>query len=489
MASWSRLNYPRRLFLWLLAYSLLLVGSSVAYQYHREKEFKSEELNIRLQGINAKILSGMERGDTLPPVSETFPGLRVSIISPDGKVVYDNSLDPNLTANHLNRQEIASARLNGEGYIVRRHSESTGETYFYSATKGADGYIVRTAVPYSVSLIGMLNADMGFIWIMGGITAVMCLLGYFATRRLGLHILRLNRFAEMAERGETIYDCAPFPNDELGSISNHIVKLYAGLQQAICDRDREHKKALYAQREKERIKKQLTNNINHEIKTPIASIQACVELLLSHEEMDAAKRRDFLNRCMSNAERLKHLLADVAQITRMDDAPETIKKEALDLAEVIADAAADCEAMAGNRGMRIICDMAAPIPFFGNRTMLTSIFHNLLDNAIAYSGGTEVKLRLMMHTCDKVIISLCDNGSGVPHEHLPRIFERFYRIDKGRSRAAGGTGLGLAIVKNAVLLHNGSITADNLVRGGLAFTITFDLGAHCNHDEKNQSVV
>ena len=476
MALWNKLNYPRRLFLWLLGYSLLLVGCFVIFQYHREKEFKSAELNARLQGINAEILSEMQHGNSIPASVENFPNLRVSIIAPDGKVVYDNSFDPNLATNHLNRQEIAEAKRNGEGFTVRRHSESTGENYFYSATRGSDGYIVRSAVPYSVSLSDLLSADMGFIWIMGGVTLLMCILGYFATRRVGLHIQRLNRFAERAEKGERIYDSAPFPDDELGSISNHIVKLYADLQQAISDRDREHRATLYEQQEKERIKKQLTNNINHELKTPIASIQVCLEILLSHEELDEMKRREFLQRCMANAERLKHLLSDVSQITRMDDAPESIEKEELNLSSVIAETVADCEPMAETHGIKITNDVMRPLPFRGNQTILASIFRNLLDNAIAYSGGSRVKIQLLDSYAEKIVITISDNGTGVPPEHLPRLFERFYRIDKGRSRAAGGTGLGLSIVKNAVTLHDGTITVDNQITGGLIFTITFKIG-------------
>ncbi len=474
MVLWNRLNYPRRLFLWLLGYSLLLVGCFVAFQYHREKEFKSAELNARLQGINAEILSEMQHGDSIPASVEFFPNLRVSIVASDGKVIYDNSFDPNLATNHLDRQEIAEAKRKGEGYTVRRHSESTGENYFYSATRGNDGYIVRTAVPYSVSLSDLLSADMGFIWIMGGVTLLMCILGYFATRRVGLHILRLNRFAEKAERGDTIYDSAPFPDDELGSISNHIVKLYADLQQAISERDQEHRATLYEQQEKERIKKQLTNNINHELKTPIASIQVCLEILLSHEELDGEKRREFLQRCMANAERLKHLLSDVSQITRMDDAPESIEKEQLNLSTVIAETVADCEPMAATHGIEIENDIIHPLPFLGNQTMLASIFRNLLDNAIAYSGGNRIKIQLLTNSAEKLVITVSDNGTGVPSQHLPRLFERFYRIDKGRSRAAGGTGLGLSIVKNAVIFHNGTITVDNQITGGLIFTITFN---------------
>lgn len=474
MDSWIKLSYPKRLFLWLLCYSLLLVGCFVAFQYHREKEFKSKQLNARLQGINEEILSDMRNGIEVPShLISSFPDLRVSIISPDGKVVYDNSLDTNLAANHLNRQEIIKARLNGEGYIVRRHSESTGENYFYSATRGDNGVIVRTAVPYSVSLRELLSADMGFIWIMGGITLIMCILGYFATRRVGLHILRLNRFAEKAERGEKIYDSAPFPDDELGSISNHIVRLYAGLQQAVADREREHKSALHEQAEKERIKKQLTNNINHELKTPISSIQVCLEILLSHDNLDNDKRTEFLQRCMTNAERLKHLLSDVAQITRMEDAPESIAKEPLDLASIISETVSECEPMALSRGIRIDNEIKCTLPMQGNQSLLGSIFRNLIDNALSYSGGSLVRIQLLTYSENKLVITVSDNGTGVPQEHLPRLFERFYRIDKGRSRAAGGTGLGLSIVKNAVLLHNGTISVDNRITGGLIFTITF----------------
>lgn len=475
MASWNKLNYPKRLFLWLLGYSLLLVGCFIVFQYHREKEFKSAELNARLQGINAEILSEMQHGDSIPASMEDFPDLRVSIIAPDGKVIYDNSFDPSLATNHLDRQEIAEAMSRGEGFTVRRHSESTGDNYFYSATRGRNGYIVRSAVPYSVSLSELLRADMGFIWIMGGVTLLMCILGYFATRRVGLHILRLNRFAEKAERGETIYDSAPFPDDELGSISNHIVKLYADLQQAISDRDREHRATLFEQQEKERIKKQLTNNINHELKTPIASMQVCLEILLAHDELDAAKRREFLQRCMVNAERLKHLLSDVSQITRMDDAPESIAKEPLNLTDIIAETVAESAPMAETHGIKIVNDIMRPLPIVGNQTMLASIFRNLLDNAIVYSGGSRVEIQLLTCSDSKMTLTVSDNGTGVPSEHLTRLFERFYRIDKGRSRAVGGTGLGLSIVKNAVHLHNGTITVDNRIAGGLIFTMSFSL--------------
>lgn len=476
MASWSRLTYHRRLFLWLLAYSFLLVGCFIGFQYHREKQFKIEELNNRLQLINLHILDDIAKGGDVSEVSlsqpHPFEELRVSVIDRTGQVVYDNSPGSIPDSNHLEREEIAEALKHGSGYAVRRHSESTGNTYFYSATLGKDGNIVRTAVPYSLTLSELLKADYGFIRVMGGVTLVMCLLGFFATRRVGLHILRLNDFAEKAERGERIYDTSPFPKDELGSISNHIVRLYSSLQDAIAERDKEHRAALREQQDKERIKKQLTNNINHELKTPVASIQVCLETLMSHNNMPDEKREEFLRRCLDNTERLKRLLEDVSVITRMDDAPQTITKEPLDLTEIIEEVVEECEPIADGKGIVIENDIIRPIKIEGNRGLLTSVFRNLIDNAIAYSGGTRIKLEVSAIDGDRITISVADNGSGISSEHLPRIFERFYRIDKGRSRSAGGTGLGLAIVKNAVLLHGGNIFAQNVAGGGLKFMIT-----------------
>lgn len=477
MGSLNKLSYPQRLFVWLLGYSLLMVGCFVVFQYHREKEFKAEEIDKQLQLINTYILTELGEGHDVPDIRldefKTFGEIRVSVISEDGHIIYDNTLDSLPKTNHLDRQEIRDALRHGAGYAVRRHSESTGNYYFYSARKSDDGYIVRTAVPYSVSFRGLLQADYGFLWIMGIITLVMCVLGYFATRRVGLHIIRLNRFAENVENGAQISDTEPFPHDELGEISNHIVRLYARLQQAVADRDNEHRATLHEQLEKERIKKQLTNNINHELKTPVASIRVSVETMLAHRNMSDEKQISFLQRCLTNTERLQRLLTDVSLLTRMDDGSASILKEQVNLTDIINDVVEDRQIIAATKGIRIENFVCHNVIMAGNASLLEAVFNNLIDNAIVYSGGTRIKIELISIDNDKVAIALSDNGCGVPPEHLPKLFERFYRIDKGRSRAAGGTGLGLSIVKNAVILHGGEISAETQCSGGLLFKITF----------------
>lgn len=477
MAFLNKPVYRQRLFLWLVAYSLLMMGCVVAYQYNREKQFKADELNAQLQIVNKYVLEALEDGDSISvgALRRQYIGdigdLRLSIIDGDGMVVYDNALDALPAANHLDRKEIAQAMATGEAYTVRRHSSSTGDYYFYSATRGNDGTVVRTAVPYSLSLTTLLRADYTFLWFMVALTCLLCILGYFATRRLGATISRLSRFADDVEKGNPVSDTPSFPHDELGNISSHLVTLYVKLRRAMADRDREHAAVLEAGREKERIKKQLTDNINHELKTPVASISACIDILLDHPDIDDVRRHDFLLRCRANIRRLTGLMADVALITRMSEGAEAITRESTDLCALIAEVVADRSVAAAAKGIEICTAMPPSLEIDGNRNLLASIFGNLVDNAIAYSGASRISISVSAPVGSEVRIEVADNGSGVGEEHLQRIFERFYRIDKGRSRAAGGTGLGLSIVRNAVLFHNGTIEARNAVGGGLVFDI------------------
>ena len=244
------------------------------------------------------------------------------------------------------------------------------------------------------------------------------------------------------------------------------------MQKTIGERDREHAKALHETQEKMRIKRQLTNNINHELKTPVASISGYIETILSNGKMDEATRTAFLQRCLSQCERLGKLLSDVATITRMDDGREQMNRERVVLNDIVDEIAEEVALQPAERRLRVNCDFPDDMAVVGNREMLTSIFRNLASNAVAYSSGRDIFIRLVAEDDEKYTISFADNGIGVEEEHLPRLFERFYRVDKGRSRKMGGTGLGLSIVKNAVAMHGGTIEAHNRLSGGLEFIFT-----------------
>ena len=169
---------------------------------------------------------------------------------------------------------------------------------------------------------------------------------------------------------------------------------------------------------------------------------------------------------------LRSLLADISTITRMDEASQLIQKERVVLNDLIAEVTADMELKPADQRLRVNIDFPQQVEIVGSPSLLASIFRNLADNAAAYSGGRDIFIRLLSDTPEECTVSFADNGIGIGEEHLPHIFERFYRIDKGRSRKLGGTGLGLAIVKNAVAIHGGTITARNRDRGGLEFVFT-----------------
>ncbi|WP_257469810.1 MULTISPECIES: sensor histidine kinase [Bacteroides] len=411
---------------------------------------------------------GLSYEEYIATHEKPFNDLRISIIALSGAVIYDNMISPDSLDNHRHRPEIETALNDGFGYHIERQSTSDGREYFYSATKGKRA-IIRTAIPYSSTLRELLKADWDFLGIMIIISSVMSVLAYFATRRLGKTIERLNRFADKAKKGEVFDENEPFPNDELGFISNHIVQLYAQWQQTIRDRDIAYEATLREEQEKMRIKRQLTNNINHELKTPVASIQVCLETLLSGINLSEDKRLELIERCYTNNERLRRLLADVSLITRMEDGSMLIGKEKVVLNDILCEIAEELTIMPDEERMTLHTNFNERVILDGNLSLIGSIFRNLTENAIAYSGGRNIYISLIANENKEYHIRFEDDGCGVEEKQLTRLFERFYRIDKGRSRQKGGTGLGLAIVKHAVQFHGGTITASNRPNGGLRF--------------------
>ena len=422
MASENRILFHKRLFMMLLTFSWAIVLCFIVFQYLREKEYKSEFLNAQLQQYNRHLLNTVEEGlpyeDYIATHDKPFDELRISIIALSGAVVYDNTISLDSLDNHRSRPEIANALAKGEGYNISRQSASDGRQYFYSATRG-ERVVIRTAIPYSNTLRDLLEADWSFIMVMISISLGMSILAYFTTRKLGKDIERVNNYE--------------------------------------------------AEQEKNRLKRQLTNNINHELKTPVAAIQVCLETLLSGISLSEEKRQELIGRCYTHNERLRHLLNDVSLITRMEDGSALIGKEPIIINEIINEVAEELNIMPEEERLMLHTDFEEEVVVDGNPSLIGSIFRNLTENAIAYSEGKNIYISLLENDERMCRIRFEDDGKGVDTEQLPHLFERFYRIDKGRSRQKGGTGLGLAIVKHAVQFHGGNITVTNRPGGGLKF--------------------
>lgn len=427
MAFAIKLSFHKQLFLQLIAFSWVMVLCFIGYQYTREKEYKSEFLSAQLQQYNRYLLAAVEDGESYEEYiisgEKPFEDLRITLITLSGAVVYDNTVSADSLDNHRNRPEIVDALRDGSGYHIGRQSVSDGREYFYSATRG-ERVIVRTAIPYSNTLHDLLEADWSFLAVMLSIAFVMSVIAYFTTRKLGKDIERVNHYE--------------------------------------------------SEQEKNRLKRQLTNNINHELKTPVASIQVCLETLLSGISLSDEKRQELIGRCYMHNERLRRLLNDVSLITRIEDGSALIGKEPVVINEIINEVAQELETISDEERLTLHTDFNDEIIVNGNLSLIGSIFRNLTENAIAYSDGKNVFISLLENNPQMCRIRFEDDGRGVLPEQLPHLFERFYRVDKGRSRSKGGTGLGLAIVKHAVQFHGGTISVVNRPNGGLRFDFTLN---------------
>lgn len=591
------LSFSKKLFLSVISLFTAFATCFMAFQYHREKEYKIELLNTQLQDYNDRLkdfLDEQGKADIRQLDNyvhdHTMDDLRVTVILPDGTVVYDNlRKDTRHFENHHNRQEIKEAMDHGSGYSINRQSESVGGEFFYSAKYyPKPGYIIRSALPYNVSLMKHLKADSHYAWFTLTVSIMLIIIFYRFTYKLGMSITRLQQFAMKADRNEPIDTGMQdtFPKNELGEISQHIIQIYKRLHQAkedlyiereklithlqisheglgvfnhrkeeilvnnlftqytnlISDKNLSSTEELFSipelqpvsrfiiqnrkhnfgkeekrmslniekngrafaiecvifqddsfeisinditqEQEQALLKKQLTQNIAHELKTPVSSIQGYLETIVNNPSLSREQINSFLEKSYAQSNRLAHLLRDISVLTRMEEAPRMMETETVNLGHMVRNILNEVALEMEEKQITAHNMLPDVVAVQGNSSLLYSIFRNLTDNAIAYAGiGISITIRCFREDEQFYYFSFADTGVGVSPEHLSRLFERFYRVDKGRSRKLGGTGLGLAIVKNAILLHGGSIFAKNATGSGLEFIFTLKKNnSACKHD-------
>ncbi|MEI8271018.1 MAG: ATP-binding protein [Paludibacter sp.] len=564
----------RRVFLYFFGIFFLMFAIISFFQYEREKEFRTDQLDQQLSTYNFSINRFIEERnpnwEMLEDYVKLFPDstLRVTVIDSIGNVTFDSFVKKGTKLeNHADRPEIQLANYNANGKAIR-HSVSTGKDYYYLAHRFPKGY-VRSALPYNVSLINTLKANTFFLYFMLLVLIAAGFVLYFISRNFTKSIDRLRIFIQKAEKEEYFNTDIEFPNDELGEISKNIVKLYKlqletkeqlnkereklikhlqisqeGLaifstekkeilanthfiqysnilsdqqsessnqifslpefseinqfiDQSLQNNEMKRKKLtiekggrvfavqcivfqdktfeisindISVQEHENELKRHLTQNISHELKTPVSSILGYMESILENPEMDAERQRFFVERSFQQAQRLRDLLQDISTLNKMDEAKRLFDKEPCNISEVIQDVLNDVHLEIEQKECTILTNFQSETSIQGNRSLIYSIFRNLLDNALNYAGEKiTIDINCYREDEDFVYFSFSDNGVGVSEEHLARLFERFYRVDKGRSRKVGGTGLGLAIVKNAIIFHKGTISAKTVPGGGLSF--------------------
>ncbi len=577
-------SFGSRLFLYYFSIFFVFTLIILIFQYHREKKIRIDALNTRLNDMTELVYNYIiansltETGDyklidsilNLIPL----PDLRVTLITKDGAVLYDSSVENwGAMENHLQREEVQRSLGTNHGTAVRK-SESTGKDYYYLA-KSFDTYFIRLAEEYNINIKEFLKLEYYFFIFIALLFIVVWIMLAVVTRWLGKSITTLRDFASRVRRGEGNDPTVIFPKNEIGETGKEIVRIYNNLARntdelmlqkeklfrhlhvlnegvAFFSPDREvtlsnnhfmvflnaitgthtlkpegfidhplfapikaflddHQHVAVKRQEtpstefrvektgryfgvrcimfndnsfeivltditrleqSKTIRQQMTSNIAHELKTPISSVRGYLETLMDNRSLDDGKKQYFLEKALTQSTRLTDLINDIVTLNKVDETGSSFPFEEIGIEGVIREVSDNLLTAITRKNIRVETDIRPGARINANRSLIVSVFQNLMENAVSYAGESiTITIKSIRGEPGYESISFADNGIGIPEEHQPRIFERFYRIDDGRSRKSGGTGLGLAIVKNAILLHKGEISVRTPPGGGTEFII------------------
>ncbi len=371
--------------------------------------------------------------------------IRVTLVHADGTVYYDNFADPNAMDNHADRPEIRQALENGSGSDIR-NSSTVDQSAFYYAVRLKNGDVMRLAQEASNIWSVYFRSMPLIVLLAAGMACVSLYLAHLLTARLVQPIERMTA--------------------HLNNVSG--VARYPELEPFMDMIEQQHEEILRSAN----MRVEFTANVSHELKTPLTSISGYAELIESGMAQ-GEQAKTFAAEIHKSANRLLTLINDIIRLSQMDAPMPDLKFEPVDLAQIATNTFEQLEMSARKADVTLQLD-AKPAMVEADRQMMDELLYNLCDNAIRYNvHGGSVKLEVRPIR-DKVIVCVQDTGIGISPENQEHVFERFYRVDKSRSKATGGTGLGLAIVKHIAVKHNAQIELESELGRGTKISVIFE---------------
>lgn len=370
--------------------------------------------------------------------------LRVTVVSEDGNVVYDSVVNAIGMDNHANREEIQKAWEKGEGYAIRK-SDTLLKNLFYYAVRTTDGYVVRVAKEAN-NVWGLLERITPMMLLIIAILILLCtVLSHFTTKRI----------------------VAPISNVAMHLDDLEPVEIYEELVPFVTTIRKQHENIL----KNATMRQDFTANVTHELKTPLTSISGYAELM-ENNLVDEEHVVQFAKAIHQNADRLLTLINDIIRLSELDSGHDIPEFSSVDLYQIAIECTQMLEVHAKKHQVRISAE-GKEMLVHGNKQMLEELVYNLCDNAIRYNKPEGFVKVQVFRSKEGVVLCVQDNGIGIPKEHQERIFERFYRVDKSRSKASGGTGLGLAIVKHIAAVHEAGLKVESIPNVGTSIRVTF----------------
>ena len=422
--------------------TLITIVSSISFSSIYEKN----EI-IELQNECSLVIKGYELDDISYLESIEDSSLRVTLIDLEGNVIFDNQLNESEMENHASREEFKEAKENGYG-ISKRYSSSLLKTFYYVAYK-LDNNIIRVS-KVADSTLYILFINLWPLYIVA-IVLIICsiLLGFLLSKKIVDPINNIN-----LEH--------PLENNKYKEIEPLLIRIEAQKNELM----KENEEVLNASK----VRQEFTSNVSHELKTPLHVISGYAELIKEGIVKDSDVK-EFGEKIYSEASRMSKLVEDIMKISKLES-DKAIEKTPLKLKNIVVSIVDSLMIEADKKNVKFKLSLN-DCSISGNYDSIYSLIFNLVDNAIKYNktnGKITIKLQ---EVSNNVILSVKDTGIGIPKEDLDRIFERFYRVDKSRSKDSGGTGLGLAIVKHSLIVNNATIKVESELKKGSTFTVTF----------------
>lgn len=428
----------------LLAILVTLLGVTSIY-YQLFKDQVRTDLSIFAEML---VDSAMFQKENIGQIQISAEEVRVTWVDEDGRVLYDNWTDEAMMENHLSRPEIAEALKDGVGKIVRRSDTLENNSYYY-ALRLEDGTVLRVAVRADSSMSIFLQS-LPLVCIIISVIVFICIfVADFLTKSITTPIKTLTD--NISQKGE----------------SSNQDKVYKELEPFVETIRLQHENILRSAK----MRQDFTAAVSHELKTPLTAISGYAELI-ENQMVSPEQEVKFAGEIRKNSHRLLTQINDIIRLSELDNSQENVEMEPVELFALADECAQNLSINATKRGIAFTLAGEECI-IQGNRDLLWELIENLCENAIRYNneGGT---VRLFVgKDGGKTVLIVEDDGIGIPKSQQKRVFERFYRVDKSRSRETGGTGLGLAIVKHIVGIHGATIHLESEVGTGTKIRVEF----------------
>lgn len=466
---------------YILVSVLILIPLVVLLTVEVEKYFQErlvDEISVHALIVESYLAEGAKRSQTrehavafLSSISSSA-GIRITLVDKEGRVLYESAVPDSMMKtleNHSQRPEIVEAKRSGSGTSAR-HSTTLdldmtymaraveGKAFNHSAFQGLE--VVRIGlsaerIDSQVRQIRWTSAVTGFFAILA-----ILVVSRIVSARVAKPISEIGEIVKDIKAGDLEKRLPVRTNDEIGRLAELINEMTLKLRQDI-----EHLKKL------ERFRSEFLGNVSHELRTPIFSLKGFLETLLDGAIDDREVNKKFVEKAYHHAARLDALLTDLIEISQIESRDMKMSFRYFDVASFMSQVAEDFADEAEQKTQDLV--VQAPdgeVMAFGDKDRLRQAVGGIVDNALKYSqSGARVLIRAE-EDVNVVLISITDNGPGIAAEHLPRIFERFYRVDKNRSRDVGGTGLGLAIAKHIIEAHGSRIIVESELGKGSRFS-------------------